>query len=78
VTLYAVGAMHMETRSVCFYLWPQKQGRRIVLVSPPNHWDGFSVVWLQNHYDGFLQFGIKIGGDGFFRFSLKSGGGFLG
>jgi hypothetical protein len=29
VTLCAVCIMHMKTRSMCFLVWPQNQGRRV-------------------------------------------------
>jgi hypothetical protein len=47
VVLCAVCTMHVGMRSVGFLVEPQNQDRRL------------SVVWPQNHRDGFLRFGLK-------------------
>jgi hypothetical protein len=61
VTLCAVCTMHVETRSTCFLVEPQNQGRRFV--------SGLT----SKHSDGFLRFNLKICGDGFLWFGLKTG-----
>jgi hypothetical protein len=47
VTPCAVCTMHVKTRSACFLVEPQNQGRR------------FSSVWPQTGGDGFLGLSIK-------------------
>jgi hypothetical protein len=51
---YVVCTVHVETRSACFLVEPQNQGRRFVngLASKPLRW--FSPVWPQNWWQRFL------------------------
>jgi hypothetical protein len=81
-----VYTVHVETRSACFLVEPQNQGRRFVsgFVSKPlgrfvsgltsKPLGRFLPVWPQNRWYDFLLFDLKTGGDGFLRFGLKTGG----
>ncbi len=80
----AVYTVHVETRSVCFLVEPQNQGRRFVSGLASKPLERFSPVWPQNRWrqflwfglkiccDGFCWFGLKTNGDGFWRFGLKT------
>jgi hypothetical protein len=85
VTPCAVCTWHVETRSVCFLVEPQNQGRRFLSglaskplgrfspVWPQNWWRRFLPVWPQNRWSGFLVEPQNQGGGGFPGLSLKTG-----
>jgi hypothetical protein len=81
----AVCTWHVETRSTCFLVEPQNQGRwfvsglaskpleRFPLVWPQNQWRRFSPVWHQNWWRRFLPvWPQNQGGGGFPSLGLKT------
>jgi hypothetical protein len=60
VTLCAVRTVHKETRSTCFLVQLQNQGRQ------------FLPAWHQNRWLRFLWFGLKITSLGFPVWASKS------
>jgi hypothetical protein len=53
VTLCVVCTVYKETRSTCFLVWPQNQGRRFLPVWPQNRW---LPVFQFGHQNWQLQF----------------------
>jgi hypothetical protein len=57
----AVCTVHVETRSACFLVEPENQGRRFVSgLTSKNHSDGFSSVWASKPLVTVCEwFGLK-------------------
>jgi hypothetical protein len=90
VALCVVCTMHVETRSTCFLVEPQNQGRWFVnglaskppggfsLVRSKNRWQRFSSVWPQNRWHRFPGLGLKTGSYSLMIWAPKSPRWFLG
>jgi hypothetical protein len=57
VALCAVYSMHVETRTTCFLVEPQNQGRRFVSGLASKPLGRFSPVWPQNRWRRVYRFG---------------------
>jgi hypothetical protein len=59
VTLCAVCIMHMETRNMCFLVWPQNQGRWVSRFGPQNRQLRFGDLGLKITVTFFLAWASK-------------------
>jgi hypothetical protein len=59
VTLCAVCTVHEVTRSICFLVEPQNQGRRFISGLASKPLGQFSLVWPQNRWLGFPGLCLK-------------------
>jgi hypothetical protein len=57
--------VHEETRSVCFLVEPQNQGRRFVSGLASKSLGQVSGFGLKTRVDGFCRFDLKTDGFGF-------------
>jgi hypothetical protein len=60
VTLCAVCIMHKETRSACFLVQPQNQGRWFLPIWPQNRWIRFLWFDLETTRSGFPIWASKL------------------
>jgi hypothetical protein len=60
VMLCMVYTVHKETRSACFLVWPQNQGRQFLPVWPQNRWLRVSRFGPQNRQLRFGDLSHKI------------------